>query len=228
MVSAGPSTTSGGASLAGTACLNHVRFPEFETENARLKKLLAAQVPKNHDHEESASKEVVTASARRMLVRELMGKGLIERRALFLARMIASAFRHVSRSDRIVALREEIVSLAHHLRRYGVAMIYLKVRQSRWAANDKRVEGLYREVALQGRRRKGKKLAPGQRQPLLRPPGAEVYDYRGRCDARVGTSRSGTGDFPTRGREWTGNGGLRDSCLNEHWCVHLFQARTVI
>ena len=24
------------------------------------------------------------------------------------------------------------------------------------------------------------------------------------------------------------NGQLRDECLNEHWCVHLLQARTVI
>ena len=24
------------------------------------------------------------------------------------------------------------------------------------------------------------------------------------------------------------NGRLRDECLNEHWCVHLLQARTVI
>jgi hypothetical protein len=41
-----------------------------------------------------------------------------------------------------VALREDIVLLAHRYRSYGLGMIYLKFRQAGWAANYKRVERL--------------------------------------------------------------------------------------
>ncbi|TWQ48861.1 IS3 family transposase, partial [Xanthomonas vasicola] len=58
---------------------------------------------------------------------------------------------------------------AHRHRRYGVGMIYLKLRQEGRLVNYKRVERLYREQQLQVRRRKRKKVPVGERQPLLRP-----------------------------------------------------------
>ena len=72
----------------------------------------------------------MTAPARRTLVRQMMQRGLSERRALAVLRMIASALRYDPRPDRNVDLREQIVALAHRHRRYGVGMIYLKLRQS--------------------------------------------------------------------------------------------------
>lgn len=50
---------------------------------------------------------MVTAPARRMLVRQLMERGLTERRALAVVRMSASALRYVPRPDRNVELRGE-------------------------------------------------------------------------------------------------------------------------
>ena len=44
--------------------------------------------------------------------------------------MIASALRYEPRPDRNVALRAQIVALAPRDRRYGVGMIYLKLRQA--------------------------------------------------------------------------------------------------
>ena len=44
--------------------------------------------------------------------------------------MIASALRYEPRPDRNVALRAQIVALAPRHRRYGVGMIYLKLRQA--------------------------------------------------------------------------------------------------
>lgn len=49
----------------------------------------------------------MTAPVRRALVREMIDRGLSERRALGLARMSASAFRYEPRPDRNVELREQ-------------------------------------------------------------------------------------------------------------------------
>lgn len=57
----------------------------------------------------------------------------------------------------------EIAALAHRHRRYGVCMIYLKLRQQGLGVNYKRVERLYQEVGLQVRRRKRKKVLVGER-----------------------------------------------------------------
>jgi dissimilatory sulfite reductase (desulfoviridin) alpha/beta subunit len=99
----------------------------------------------------------------------MVGKGLSERRALAIVRMSASAFRYAPRPDRNIELRERIVALAQRHRRYGVGMIHLKLRQGGELVNYKRVERLYQEARLQVRRRKRKKVLPGERQPLVRP-----------------------------------------------------------
>ncbi len=112
---------------------------------------------------------MVSAPARRALVREWIGCGASERRALAAIGMSASALRYCPREDRNVELRERILALAHRHRRYGVGMIYLKLRQEGRIVNYKRVERLYREQQLQVRRRKRKKVPVGERQPLLRP-----------------------------------------------------------
>lgn len=114
----------------------------------------------------------MTASAKRELVRHLMGWELSERRALAVAGMSASALRYTPRADRNVELRERIQALAQRHRRYGVGMIHLKLRQAGELVNYKRVERLYREAKLQVRRRKRKQVLMGERQPLLRPTAA--------------------------------------------------------
>jgi transposase InsO family protein len=75
-----------------------------------------------------------------------------------------------------VALRQKIVALAQRHRRYGAEMIYLKLRQAGERVNHKRVERLYALEKLQVRRRRRKKIAAGERQPLVRPGAAnEVW-----------------------------------------------------
>jgi putative transposase len=112
---------------------------------------------------------VVSAPARRVLVRQWVAKGLSERRALSVVKMSASALRYVPRPDRNDELRDRILALAQRHKRYGVGMIHLKLRQAGLQVNYKRVERLYQEASLQVRRRKRKKVAIGERQPLLRP-----------------------------------------------------------
>ena len=112
---------------------------------------------------------MVKAPARREAVHALAGCGLSERHALRIVGMSASAYRYQPAPDRNVALREQIVALAHRHRRYGAGMIYLKLRQAGQQVNHKRVDRLYAEAGLQVRRRKRKKVPVADRQPLGRP-----------------------------------------------------------
>ncbi|QBI14042.1 IS3 family transposase [Xanthomonas oryzae pv. oryzae] len=145
------------------------RLKDLEAENTRLKKLLAEQVFQNDLIKDALPKKMVSAPARRALVREWIEGGASERCALAAIGMSASALRYRPREDRNVELRERILALAHRHRRYGVGMIYLKLRQEGRLVNYKRVERLYCEQQLQVRRRKRKKVPVGERQPLLRP-----------------------------------------------------------
>ncbi|KOR50365.1 transposase, partial [Xanthomonas oryzae] len=83
---------------------------------------------------------MVSAPARRALVREWIEGGASERCALAAIGMSASALRDRPREDRNVELRERILALAHRHRRYGVGMISLKLRQEGRLVNYKRVE----------------------------------------------------------------------------------------
>ena len=122
----------------------------------------------------------MTAPARRELVRWMSTKGLSERHCLKVVCMSASALRYQPRPDRNVVLRQRIVALAQRHRRYGAAMIYLKLRQAGELVNHKRVERLYTLEKLQVRRRRRKKIPVSERQPLVRPGAAnEVWSARG-------------------------------------------------
>ncbi len=115
---------------------------------------------------------MVTAPARRELVRHLADHGLSERHALRVVGMSASAYRYQPAPDSNQALREQIQALAHRYRRYGAGMIYLKLRQAGERVNHKRVDRLYAEAGLQVRRRRRKKVPMTDRQPLGRPQSA--------------------------------------------------------
>ena len=102
--------------------------------------------------------------------------GLSERRALAVVRMSPAALRYERRDDGNAELRERIVALAHRHRRHGYRMIHLRLRQEGWLVNIKRVRRLYRQENLMVHKRKRKKVAPGDRQPLIRPSRAnEVW-----------------------------------------------------
>ena len=67
---------------------------------------------------------MVTAPARRLLVRDMTAQGVSERRALALVRMSASSLRYTPAPDTNAALRTRIVALAHRHRRYGAALLH--------------------------------------------------------------------------------------------------------
>lgn len=109
----------------------------------------SGRVPaRRRGHEESVAKKVVTAPARRELVRFMIGKGLSERRSLRVIRMSPSSFRYEAAPDRNRPLREKIVALAQRHRRYGSGMIYLKLRQAGEKVNHKRISCVVSAVIL--------------------------------------------------------------------------------
>jgi putative transposase len=115
---------------------------------------------------------VVSAPARRELVRHMIDKGLSERRSLRVIGMSASALRYEPASDRNCVLKEKIIALAQRHRRYGAGMIYLKLRQAGEVVNHKRVDRLYAEAGLQVKKRRRKKIPMADRHPLERPTAA--------------------------------------------------------
>jgi len=115
---------------------------------------------------------VVSAPARRELVRYMIEKGLSERRSLRIIDMSASAYRYEPAQDRNCVLKEKIIALAQRHRRYGAGMIYLKLRQGGEHVNHKRVDRLYAEAGLQVKKRRRKKIPLSDRHPLERPTAA--------------------------------------------------------
>ncbi len=115
---------------------------------------------------------MVSAPARRELVRYMIDKGLSERRSLGIADMSASAYRYEPAQDRNCVLKEKIIALAQRHRRYGAGMIYLKLRQAGEIVNHKRVDRLYAEAGLQVKKRRRKKIPLSDRHPLERPTSA--------------------------------------------------------
>lgn len=96
-------------------------------------------------------------------------RGLSERHCCRMLAMSTSALRYEPRADRNADLRQRIVAIAQRHRRYGSAMIYLKLRQAGLIVNHTRVDRLYAKEGLQVKRRQRKKIPMGERQPLLRP-----------------------------------------------------------
>lgn len=115
---------------------------------------------------------MVSAPARRELVRYMIDKGLSQRRSLRIADMSASAYRYEPAQDRNCVLKEKIIALAQRHRRYGAGMIYLKLRQAGEIVNHKRVDRLYAEAGLQVKKRRRKKIPLSHRHPLERPTSA--------------------------------------------------------
>ena len=115
---------------------------------------------------------MVSAPARRELVRHMVGGGLSERRSLRVIGMSASALRYEPVDDRNCALKEKIIALAQRRSRYGAGMIYLKLRQAGEIVSHKRVDRLYAQAGLQVKKRKRKNIPLAERHPLERPMAA--------------------------------------------------------
>ena len=66
-------------------------------------------------------------------------------------------------------LREAIRQVARERRRWGCPRITDRLRRNGWKDNHKRIERVYMEERLQVRNRKKKRMARGEREPLIQP-----------------------------------------------------------
>ena len=151
------------------------RLKERETENAGLKKLLAEQVLQNEAIEDALRKSAErTGPTRAGAADDHPGT---ERAAGTLRR--AHERRRLSLCDATGSQRRAPAAD----RCSGAAAQVLRRRddpseaETGWAAGERQARGgLYQEARLQVRRRKRKKVPPGERQPLTRPTAAnEVW-----------------------------------------------------
>lgn len=102
---------------------------------------------------------MVTPTARREAATwAIQAYGVSIRRSCGLAKlhMGSYCYRWVAADDG--PLREAIRQLARKRRRWGCPRIIVGLRRSGWSDNHKRIERLYREEALQVRRRRRKRV----------------------------------------------------------------------
>ena len=76
-------------------------------------------------------------------------------------------YREVASNDGM--LREAIRQVARERRRWGCPRITDRLRREGWKDNHKRIERVYTEERLQVRNRKKKRMARGEREPLIQP-----------------------------------------------------------
>ncbi|MDC0088867.1 IS3 family transposase [Porticoccaceae bacterium] len=135
------------------------RLRELESENNKLKKLLAEKLLENEAIKEVLNKKVVKPSARQAVARELINAyDISESSACDLVRISRSGLRYqpVTKSDG--ALRARLKALAAEYPRYGYLMLHRLLKAEGHVVNRKRTYRLYTEEALQVRTKKRKKL----------------------------------------------------------------------
>ena len=109
---------------------------------------------------------MVKPRARRAAVRHVQqAHGLSERRACRLLSIGRSSLRYEAKPDRDGELRERLPELAAKWRRFGYRGLHRLLRREGWEINHKRLYRVYRELGLQVRRRKRKRLKRAPRGP---------------------------------------------------------------
>jgi len=102
---------------------------------------------------------MVKSQARRAAVRHMEeAHGLSERRACRLIGIGRSSLRYEARAKDDDTLRERLTELARKWRRAGYRGLHRHLRREGWEINHKRLYRVYREMGLQVRRRKRKRL----------------------------------------------------------------------
>lgn len=113
---------------------------------------------------------MVKPQARRAAVRYVQeAHGLSERRACRLVGIGHSSLCYVAVDRGDEALRERLQELAARWRRFGYRQLHRLLRREGWELNHKRLYRVYRELGLQVRKRKRKRLKRPPRGPMPLP-----------------------------------------------------------
>ncbi|WP_117352367.1 IS3 family transposase [Blastomonas fulva] len=142
------------------------RLRELESENAKLKRLLADAMLDNVALKDLLFKKVVTPAAKREAAAHLQAcHGMSERRACRVIDADRKSVRYRSIRDDDGALREKLRGLANQRRRFGYRRLHILLRREGVMINRKKTQRLYREEGLAVRRRRSRKRAVGTRAP---------------------------------------------------------------
>ncbi|MBU7588627.1 IS3 family transposase [Sphingopyxis sp. DBS4] len=142
------------------------RLRELESENARLKRLLADAMLDQAALKDLLGKKVLTPAAKREAVAHLQAcHGMSERRACRVIDADRKSVRYRSTRDDDTALREKLRGLANQRRRFGYRRLHILLRREGVMINRKKTQRLYKEEGLAVRRRRSRKRAVGTRAP---------------------------------------------------------------
>jgi len=113
---------------------------------------------------------VVRPAGKRVVVSHLVqAHRLSQRRACRLAELNFSTWQYRARRKEQPGLRERIKELAAERRRFGYRRLHALLRREGWGVNHKAVHRIYVEEGLQVRKRKRKRVARCERQPMVVP-----------------------------------------------------------
>ncbi|WP_447952324.1 IS3 family transposase [Sphingopyxis chilensis] len=142
------------------------RLKELESENAKLKRLLADAMLDQAALKDLLNKKVLTPAAKREAVAHLQAcHGMSERRACRVIDADRRSVRYRSTRDDDAELREKLRELANQRRRFGYRRLHILLRRDGVMINRKKTQRLYREEGLAVRRRRSRKRAVGTRAP---------------------------------------------------------------
>ncbi|MBK7506802.1 MAG: IS3 family transposase [Comamonadaceae bacterium] len=144
------------------------RLRELESENAKLKRLLAAAHLDMHALKSVLGVKPLAPQARREAVGRMVSEHhLSERRACRLVGLSRDSYRHPPETNPMTQdLTGKIVEIAQARRRFGYRRIHDMLRPEFPGVNHKRVYRLYRQANLAVRRRKKGKRPVNERVPL--------------------------------------------------------------
>ncbi|MFD2427448.1 IS3 family transposase [Sphingobium scionense] len=141
------------------------RLKELESENAKLKRLLADAMLDQAALKDLLAK-VLTPAAQREAVAHLQAcHGMSERRACRVIDADRKSVRYRSKRDNDAELREKLRELANQRRRFGYRRLHILLRREGIMINRKKTQRLYREEGLAVRRRRSRRRAVGTRAP---------------------------------------------------------------
>ena len=113
---------------------------------------------------------MVRPAGKRAVVSHLVeARGLSQRRACRLADLNLSTWQYAPRRQEPSRLRERLKELAAERRRFGYRRLHALLCREGWRVNHKAVHRIYVEEGLQVRKRKRKRVARAERQPMLVP-----------------------------------------------------------
>ncbi|MGA9828629.1 MAG: IS3 family transposase [Rhodanobacteraceae bacterium] len=147
------------------------RLRELESENAKLKKLLAEALLDADALRVVARGKFLSPQARREAVSIMRAKtDISERRACALLGLSRTVL-HYTPQPRDEGLQKRLIELAGERRRFGYRRLHILLEREGFEVNHKRVHRLYRLAGLAVRRRRKRDRVAVERRPLLIPSG---------------------------------------------------------